>query len=338
MRIRDYSLACAFCCLFGAAACFGYDNAGGNGPFHFAPSYYETTSESYAAGCNDTGCCGTGAPGLIIGAEWFHWDVSQCGGTYARDLNPVWLTPQKDYSLNPSDDGFRAKLGWRFANELDVSWNYTYFSADDNGTRTANPGGSSVLIASPSYLDVASDFVSASSSIDLEIHDLEFGRWFRCDSFAFRPFGSARWATIEQNINCDYQYKNLRETTVSNQIKNSCKTTGYGVRLGGEGRYDLFAGFSIIGKGSVSVMEGSQKTSAYEMDEVQGQIVNYSQKTDKTLTGVDAKGGLAWGVGGFEISGGYEFNTFFDATTFKGQRSDLTASGFFAGASWNHRF
>ncbi len=282
--------------------------------------------------------CSFGNYGWIVGAEWLSYKTSASNSSYAKRLNSLWLTPEDESRLSPSGDGLRGKIGYRFSNGLDVSWNYTFFDGDDKGARDSQNFTNSVLVVTPSYLDVAVDSVWGESSIDVDVHDLEFGRWLKYDSFSFRPFGSLRCVTIDQNFESGYAYADNRGLIVENKIKDACKTEGYGVRVGGEGVYDLFGGFALVGRGAISCLSGSQKSVAYEEDGVQGAVLNYACKTSETLFGFDAMAGASWSYGGLEIKGGYEWSTWNDASSISGVKSDVSFGGFVAGASWNRRF
>lgn len=272
--------------------------------------------------------------GWFVGAEWLAWDVSQSNLSYAKTLNPVWLTPQRDASLAPSGNGVRGRVGYCFANSFDVSWNYVNFSADDAGKFDASSAPGSALVATPSALDVASSRVAAQTSVDLETHDLEIGRWLAFDSLSFRPFASLRWIEIGEDFNVDYAYSDLSGGEIANKISNSFKTEGYGLRLGGEGVWNLFGGVNLFGKGAISALTGSQTVRTLETDGVQGVITDYYGKSSETLVGVDAQAGAAWKIGNFEFKGGYELNSWSDAAVVDGVKSDFKTDGFFAGASW----
>lgn len=276
----------------------------------------------------------TAQGGWFVGAEWLAWDVSQSNLSYAKTLNPVWLTPQRDASLAPSGNGVRGRVGYCFANSFDVSWNYVNFSADDAGKFDASTAPDSALVATPSALDLASSRVAAQTSVDLETHDLEIGRWLEFDSLSFRPFASLRWLEIGENFDVDYAYDDLSGGEIANRISNSFKTEGYGLRLGGEGVWNLFGGFHFFGKGAISALTGNQTVRTLETDGVQGAITDYYGKSSETFVGVDAQAGAAWKIGNFEFKGGYELNSWSDAAIVNGVRSDLKTDGFFAGASW----
>ena len=66
-----------------------------------------------------------------------------------------------------------------------------------------------------------------------------------------------------------------------------------------------------------------------------GVVMNRNISRSVAAPSLEAAAGLAWNFGGFEIKGGYEFNTFFNASNINNVQSDVLTHGFFAGGAWN---
>lgn len=275
--------------------------------------------------------------GLIADAEWLNWRTASSNQDFASFTDPVWLTDRSTESVAPQGSGIRARLGYRAASGWDVSWSYTYFDGDDSSSVAATADPSSVLTSPISVLDLPLNDAAVDATTQINVHDLEFGRWFAWnDAAAFRPFGGLRWAQLDETLDGKYRYDDLANVLRSNEFAHSSQMDGYGVRMGGEAECNLFGGFSLFGRGAGSVLAGTVESTSLEKDEVQGTVLNRRVSATKAVSSIEAAAGLAWQIQGFKIKGGYELNSWFNASSLNAKDSDVLTHGFFAGASWNY--
>lgn len=304
-----------------------------------------TCDVGYGYGACDEGC--GGMPGFFGGAEWLSWQVSGSAQTYASALDPVYLTERYNKSVTPKGNGVRGRVGYRTASMWDVGAVYTYFKADDSGGVSSESDPGSAFVSTRSRVNIQTQSgledqtINYNDKIELQTLDFEVGRRIEYGCFDFRPFGGFRWLELDSTQGGDYQYASPNATqgsftrTVTNTTESKSKLTGYGLRMGAEANVDLFGGFRAFGRGAGSVLVGKVKSTGTEDDAQAGQVLNRNYKETIALPGLEAAAGLAWKYDAFEIKGGYELNTIFNATNHNGQFDDLLFHGFFAGASLN---
>ena len=104
---------------------------------------------------------------------------------------------------------------------------------------------------------------------------------------------------------------------------------GYGIRLGLEGQWRSKTGFKMFGRGAGSVLVGNFFGHMLEVDQVLGTMANYSISYTQAVPVFEAAFGIAWSRGPWEISGGYEINTWFNIGEVNKVSNDLLIDGFF---------
>ena len=279
-------------------------------------------------------CAAYPGRGLIAEAEWLNWRTSNANQTVARSLDPVWLTTRGEESTAPKGNGLRARVGWRFANGWDVSGAYVYFNGDDSTTVEAASQPDARLTSPLSCLNLSIDGATVKSQKKLNMYDLEIGRQTQISTLDFRPFAGLRVADLTTSVDGTYSYSSGRAVR-TNAVSHSSQTLGYGVRVGGEAKVKLCGGLAGFGRGAGSVLIGDVDAKSLEIDETQGTVMQRSVSKTKAAPMLEAAAGLEWRYDAFAIKGGYELNSWFNASELNAQTSDELFHGFFAGASWN---
>jgi len=290
--------------------------------------------------------------GLFADFEWLGWQtdsLKQAYGVAVSEKNRVY----DELSLRPSGSGYRGRAGLRTITGWDLTGAYTMFEADKDGNVAGNLYTSS---------GKAVDEISAKSKVKLDIYDVEVGRWITRQQWAARPFAGVRWTRANQTQNVDSWNNVVVETqmdddaclasfdevgsvptTVESVVAQGVesvlarsKSDMYGVRIGAEGNVALFRNLSAYGKfaGVVGVGDVSWQTVSSAVQD--GSSVIRRAKKSYATPSVETAIGLAWRRGGLEVKGGYEFNSWFNASSLNGKNSDFATRGLFAGLSWNN--
>jgi Legionella pneumophila major outer membrane protein precursor len=247
----------------------------------------------------------------------------------AADLHPRILEAQYG-----RDSGLRVGVGYQFADCWDATWNYTYFFTNgaaateataDNPVRLTQSALFSLAMPLPA---TGGDFAFG-SSLNFQLHDLEFGRWINLDkSVALRLFGGFRWAMIDQKLAQSWhdalnEFPNGDVFSSTGASLGVIDMEGFGIRLGSEARWKLPAGFSLFGKGSASVLAGHFH---YAVDAIDTQIraivdfppqqtttaLTYRGSTTQAVPVLEAAVGAAWTYYQLEVSAGYELSAWFN--------------------------
>jgi hypothetical protein len=211
--------------------------------------------------------------------------------------------------------GVRVGLGRRFANQWEITWNYTSFSMETYDQLPVPTGQSDINIR-----DVR-------IGLDYDVHDLEIGRSFFVDqSLSMRLFGGFRWGMI------DTRYR----TTFFNAAgehwnQDTTDLDAYGLRFGGEARWH-FGSLSLFGGGALSALAGR---SLDQLTERGSNTTIYPRKFNRAVPGIETTAGCSWQYECLELTGGYEFNYFGGVVPEHAHRdpqlprNDLLLDGFF---------
>jgi len=273
--------------------------------------------------------------GLVADVEYLNWRTSNANQTFARSLDPVWLTTREEKATSPSGSGLRARLGFRFGNGWDVSGVYAYFNGKDSSSVGAASYSDSRLTSPFSRSNLGLDEIAAESRKKLNMYDLEIGRQTQISTLDFRPFASLRIADLSTSVNETCKRAPSEMVVYTNTVAHTSETLGYGVRIGGEARVKLWRGLAGFGRGAGAVLIGDVDATSLEIDEEHGVVMRRSLSKTKAAPMLEAAAGLEWRYDAFSVKGGYELNSWFNASELNAQTSDELFHGFFAGASWN---
>ncbi len=276
--------------------------------------------------------------GVFADVELLGWQTDSIKQSYAISVDDE-ARVYDELSLTPSGTGYRGRLGLRTISGWDLTCVYTNFEADKRGLVSGN-----LYLSSGQNVDV----IKGEADVELNIYDLEIGRWITREQWAVRPFAGVRWARLNQTQSVDSW--NVASDGGKSEAGSSYATTAsdyesvfarsnaeaYGLRLGAEGSIALFRNISAYGKCAATIA----------VDDVEYQTVSKNVQDDASVIrrakkscaapGLETALGLAWRRGGLEIKGGYELNVLSNASCVNGKSSDFAARGFYAGVAWNN--
>jgi hypothetical protein len=207
--------------------------------------------------------------------------------------------------------GVRGELGYRFPGEgWALTGSYTYFSSTDKHSVANPPSG--ILFATlthPGFIEQVAS-ATASSSLNYHVLDIDIGRPFALGkSCTLRLFAGGRVAWIDQNLNVTYDGGDAANAHVSGPISYD----GGGLRIGGEGQWNLRWGFSLFARGAGSLLVGHFRTRLLETNQ-NGTLVN-TDVSDRfvQMTPVAELGlGIAWNYENLIVKLGYEMTNWFN--------------------------
>jgi hypothetical protein len=258
------------------------------------------------------------------------------------DLTPEGRLASLDYSIR---SGVRLAGVWRpGGGPTDLAFTYTYAYGRDTGSVTAPDGGLVYsTLTRPGRIDEV-DQANASSSLNYNVIDLDYGRRFAVDdSFMARFFGGTRWAFIHQVLEAGYDGRDANNAFARQRVN----MDGGGLTAGGEARWQIGGSLSAFGRGRGSLVVGDYRLSHRETD-FGGELLvaDVSDKFTKVVPVLDLGAGLSWRFRSVRASVGYELSHWFnqvEGMTFlddfsEGKRarrvSDLTLEAVTFGLSW----
>jgi hypothetical protein len=232
-----------------------------------------------------------------------------------------------------------------FGRELMDGWDtmirYTYLSSNDSQFVQAPTGGQLwATMAHPNTVNVAN---TANAGLKFKYHvlDAELGHDLSlAPNLDTRIFGGSRFAWIDHDISVIY---NGSDATFD-QILSPLKFTGYGLRLGGQTKYRLPAGWSLFGEASTGLLVGTIDTGLFESsNHSTSTVVNVSDRQTFGTPVLELGIGASRNWGPWEIQAGYRFTQWFNVLQHRDfsddlhsgksiqRNSDLMLDGFFVG-------
>jgi hypothetical protein len=248
--------------------------------------------------------------------DYLHWGAHRQGMDIAiLSDSPVAGTNvlrQSDIGFG-RDGGVRVGLGYQFEGGWEASWNYAYFSTDGRllVDAAAHDSVTPTQLFNPfATLGIDNGVLTADARLNYNVNDLEVGRWFAVNETAsLRLFGGFRWAIIDQRLNQAYEF-DVNGADVAGSSVAKINMSGYGLRLGSEGRWGIGRGFSLFGKGAVSVLSGHFSHSSYETWTRTGvadpAVIDLRENTTQIVPVLEAAAGVNWTWNQVEITAGYE--------------------------------
>lgn len=272
----------------------------------------ETPFLDDAAAARSCGCCG---PGWYVQADYLNWEPHRTGLGVAI-LDPAGLgVPSSGGAVQAlalgRDSGLRVALGRRTVTGWDVGFRYTHFSTDNH--LTFAPGGGQVLalLSSPASGLTNADSVDATAGLELNVYDLEAGRWLRFgDSVSSRVSLGLRYAQIDQHLQARYD-----GGFFSNGVVDAPTAfEGFGGRLAGAVYWDLAGGFSVFGDLGLSLLAGELRSDRYE-ENFGTTVVDATNELEQVIPVVELSVGGAWSRGPWTLAAGYELSNWFNVAT-----------------------
>ncbi len=243
---------------------------------------------------------------FFLNAEFLWWVAKPDGLYFAESKvgSPTTANPpdgaQNFYGhlqkVQPHwDAGCRVGIGGNMPyDDWDIFFNWTFYETDKKNSKHGN------LLVLWGHPDAAgtnlASFASAKWNIELNMFDAELGRslWIG-DYLSFRPFIGARGAWIDQNFKIFYDYATT--PIMQGRLKLDSSVQAGGIRAGADTRFNLLHGWSIISKGSYSVLYGH-----FDSD--------FREKANSHRI-ASSKDGFHQGISTLQLSLGIEWDTYF---------------------------
>ncbi len=287
--------------------------------------------------------------GFFASADWINWKARRSGMDFVIvDPNTDARVEGDQVNLNyDRDNGARVVLGYHLGPCWDASMEYQTYRTKDQLTVTQPAGGSlwGTRLHPDSIIgDRFSTSVSANATLDYDVLDFMISRRFAMDSCQrvnFSLYGDFRYAMIDQTIDITYADSvNGRSVNIHNPIK----LDGYGIRAGGQLDWNVRGGFSLFGKGAISVLAARVDSTYTEHDRYSlaaYNLVNVSDTCYQAVPVIETALGMAYQRGPWEVAFGYEmaiwgntgsridFEDDVDEDKFSNSSNDLILDGFF---------
>ena len=285
--------------------------------------------------------------GFHASVDWLNWKARRSGMDFvivdpnAADGNVQGNQVDLNYDRG---NGARLVLGYDLGSRWDVSLGYQTFSTNDQLLVTQPVGGElwGTRLHPRSWMDPTS--VAARATLDYDVLDLMLSRRFAmdsCQSVDFTLFGGFRYAMIDQTLNINY-VDNVNVLTTN--ISSPTKLDGYGIRAGGQLDWNVRGGFSLFGKGALSVL-AARIDSTYSERDVSGGNTTYPFAVSSTyyqaVPVIETALGMSYQRGPWEVAFGYEMAFWanagerrdpcddIDDQKFSCSSNDLVLDGFF---------
>lgn len=289
--------------------------------------------------CASSDCCERKL-GFIAYGDYLNWTAGVKGLGFATvahaplDMPPdVIATQSLDFG---SSSGVRVGVGYRFAGNWDVTWNYTHFRDETSGAALTSGTGSTALLASHSVFDsTPMSEIRASATLAMRVHDLE-ANYYSCldEAISFRVFGGLRLAEIDQGFETSYL---VVATARDGQISLPSAMDAAGGRLGAEICRRGQSGFRLFGRGGISYLSADFHTRQRETQLSQTvTAIDVEQTTTRFVSVLEGAAGVGWQRGPLEIDAGYEMNNWINMLGADGIVQDLLVRGFFVRMAYVH--
>ena len=265
-----------------------------------------------APACGNAECAGC-VGGLFVDAEYLLMKPTR------RQTDFVIIDPSRDGTPQgtiesvswDTDSGFRVGGGYGFPGAgWEVGGYYTYFHSSGHDFASSPAGGTLfATLTHPGGIEQV-DTADAGTAFNYQIFDIEVGRRFEVgDSFTVRVFGGGRFAWIKQSLNVLYNGGDATNAFVASPIK----FNGAGLRVGGEGYWNFWRGFSLFARAGASLLEGNFHTSLLETNNNGGTInVNVSDSFENMVPVAELGLGVAWHYRNIFVTASYEMTNWFN--------------------------
>jgi hypothetical protein len=290
--------------------------------------------------------------GLIAYADYLHWDAGLRGLTFVNLYHaPLVVDPDvlplATESLNfDGNSGFRGGLGYRFSDNWDITWNYTYFRDQVSGSQVDNGLLFTLLLVPNSVFNTTPmAAVQAEANLRMSVHDIEANYTTNLnDALDFRVFGGIRLAEIDQEFNTAYTF---RDAATRGVINRPSEMDAAGARLGAEIRRRSETGWRLFGRGGISYLSADFHTRQREITANQiglnpselgtpQVVLDLPQSTTRFVSVLEGALGVGWEGGPLEVDVGYEVNSWVGLLGADGVVQDLLVRGFFVRLAFVH--
>jgi hypothetical protein len=229
--------------------------------------------------------------------------VTASGSTAPVAVGPVETLTYEQRS------GVRANLGYRLPGEgWDVAAGYTFVRSGADKLVTAPAGG--VLyptLTRPGVVDTANT-AAASASFEYNVFDAEVGKRFRTERGNFRVFAGARFATIRQDFDVNYDGRDAQQSRVV--TRNGFD--GFGPIVGGDVAVNVYRGFQLYARANGGLLTGRVNAPLTETNQ-NGltTVTDIRYGVRKVVPTAHLGIGGGWQSGRVSIRAGYEITNWF---------------------------
>lgn len=210
-----------------------------------------------------------------------------------------------------STSGFRAGLGYRLPeNGWEITLDYTYLFTDSTRSVSAPPGGTVfATLTQPTLNNSEVDTAAASNLLLYNVLDLMVGRRFSVgESTSVWLGGGGRFAWMKQELTALYD----GQTATAGFVSSPIDFDGYGLRVGGEGQWNLSEKLSLFAKAFGSLIVGDFDTSLLETAGAGATtVVGLSDHYREVVPVAELGLGLGWQSEAFRFRVGYELTNWF---------------------------
>lgn len=292
--------------------------------------------------------CDLICPGWFVAGEYLQLRLRRRGLDYAMATDGEALAAGAGTVQNVEflhEPGYRIGLGYVTPTRWELGFRFTGLNADVATSAEAPAGGNLWATRSHPARNEEATTAAAFAEFDYRLFDLEIGRWFTVNDFAaFRCFGGLSWIDTDQQLRIDYDGNDFNNGVVLDRQND----TGFGIRLGGEGHWDVNCLWSVFARIDARVMFSNASLRLLETNNAGADVI--TDVTDRFTAPVSHLGaaiGIAYHVQALELRGGYEFANWFglgNRTGFDGTHvgaydpasNDILLDGFFFSASLNY--
>ncbi|WP_417732920.1 Lpg1974 family pore-forming outer membrane protein [Rosistilla oblonga] len=252
-------------------------------------------------------------PGWNASVDYLNWTVRRRGLDYAITTDDSTRAVGAGDVHNVeygSDSGIRAGLHYTTATGWEVGFRYTYLDIDATSSAESPAAGNMWATRSHPNENEEARRASASANLDYDVFDLELRRWFLINRVAAIQFlGGLRWASIDQNLQIDYDGDDFSD----GQVFNDGQMDGFGVRLGALGQWQMSHGLSLFARGAGTLAYGKFENRLLETNrDGADTIVDVTDRYEQALPAIEAAVGLSWRSDHIELACGYELTNWFD--------------------------
>lgn len=280
--------------------------------------------------------------------DFIYWRPSD-SISYALPVNgPVVPPPTPPIPIGPVgavdpqyDPGFRVGFGKAMDHCSEISATYTHWESDASSAIFADPLDSvalAPLVLHPSTMAADAFYTSASgsSSMKMNLVDVEYRRMIPDPSYQIGYVAGARYAQLDQDFSAHFE-----NVATIEDVTSDVSFHGGGIRVGLEADWrSTQTGFLVYSNGYGSVVAGRFNSTYTQLDNM-STVVFTSREDGRIVPILDLEVGLGWQTssGHIRLTAGYMFsawlnivsNSEFIEAVQTAQYDDLSDSLFFDG-------
>lgn len=264
--------------------------------------------------------------------EYLNWQIRRSDLDYAISGN-LNLGGGLDNAVrhevkHGSRPGFRMLFGKQIDNDWNIAVGLTSYDASQSASVIAGSSLVYATLTNPYQFDTQIGRADAKSYFDQNVFDLYLSRKILVGGKPnVKIYGSLRFADHESKKRVDYF--DIDEITPISNITTDTTSTGFGIRIGGEGVWHLSDSVFAFANGETSLLLNRVSVTTVHTripgagpDVVNSVVDAYTQP----LSVLGASVGVGHQIGDFEIRLGYEMTTWFNLGVKTAITNDVSAS------------